>query len=147
MRPLLIAFLGTVICSTAVAAQPRHPQTISSKYFEYVQGTNGIELCTTGAVDVCVENGNTFRFDRNRYRLFGTVAPSDPDASCDSEAARYWVGIEMMMGLIPKYQLSFKHHGYDEDGTALVDVETSDGDLATLLLQGGMLEETGDGWC
>ena len=147
MPPLLIAFLGTVICSTAVVAQPHHPQTISSQLFEYVRGSNGVELCTTGAVDVCVENGNTFRFDMNRYRLFGTIAPSDPNATCDSEAARYWVGMEMMMGFIPKYRLNLKYHGYDDDGTALVDVETSDGDLATLLFQGGMLEETGGAWC
>lgn len=111
-------------------------------------------LCHGGRRVTCVVDGDTLWNEGVKYRLLDIDAPesSYDKARCGNERQRAAEATQLLQRLLRSGIVSMRQHGQDRYGRNLVTIDTSLGDVSTVLLNAELAVPFGDKrltrrWC
>lgn len=136
-KPLLpLIMVIALLCAPALAEEAEWP------------------LCHGGRRVTCVVDGDTFWKDGVKYRLLDIDAPesSYDKARCGYERERAAEATQLLQRLLRSGIASMRLHGQDRYGRTLVTIDTSLGNVSTVLLNAELAVPFGDKrltrrWC
>ncbi|GGB08956.1 nuclease [Brucella endophytica] len=103
------------------------------------QGTNETwPICGYEKRITCVVDGDTFWFNREKYRLFGIDAPETGEkAQCSTERVRADDATRYLQRILQSGVISLQRRGVDRYKRILVSVKTKSGDAEELMIAHG----------
>ncbi len=125
---MLLRSVTTALVVASVCGLPQHASARSDEW----------PICGRAKRVTCIVDGDTFWYQRAKYRLQNIDAPETGEkAQCDSERRRADAATTELQRLMRKPGLQFRTMGKDRYGRVLVRVETRHGDVGETMIAGG----------
>lgn len=106
-------------------------------------------ICGNGPRVTCIVDGDTFWYEREKFRLVDIDAPEVSQPQCETEAAKASAATYRLAVLMDEAKLAIERRGVDRYGRTLALVSRGGQSVGERLVREGLARHWGDrrGWC